>query len=66
MNNSIMKNLRGQIKKLNDLDFVKKVGNSNKDYIKNLLDEEQLYEDLKNTFINNSKTIINSSENIFK
>ena len=39
--------LEGQIKKLNDLDFVKNVGNSNKDYIKNLLNEEQLYEDLK-------------------
>ena len=34
-------------KKLNDIDFVKNVGNSNKDYIKNLLNEEQLYEDLK-------------------
>ena len=42
--------LEGQIKKLNDLDFVKNVGNSNKDYIKNLLDEEQLYEDLKKYF----------------
>ena len=39
--------LEGQIKKLNDLDFVKNVGNSNKDYIKNILNEKQLYEDLK-------------------
>lgn len=39
--------LKVQIKKLNDLDFVQQVGNSNKSYIKKLLNEESLYKELK-------------------
>ena len=39
--------LKVQIKKLNDLDFVQHVGNSNKSYIKKLLNEDNLYKDLK-------------------